>query len=110
MILRDTPNRHIKRDSDIKMIDELIDALEAPEDIIGPALDYLEDAPNGPYRDMVRGLVLRLHKCEGDLQDLKVDNLLYPVRLKINEGGSFIADARNKEWLEVFERTFLRQP
>jgi len=88
------------------MIDDLIDALKAPSDTIDQALMYLDDAPDSPLSDMVRDLVLDLSHAEGALQDLKVDNLLYPLRLRINADGTFHIEGDSPEWLELFDATF----
>ncbi len=88
------------------MIPDLIKALEVQDDL--SYVDrYLDEAPEGPYRELVESLVNRLRHAEGTLQDLRVDQLRYPIRMIINPDWSFEVDVDSPEWLDVFIEGFI---
>lgn len=62
------------------------------------ALRYLKSAPEGPYKELITGLVSRIedlreteHALRGELQDLKVESNSHQIKLQVFDNGRFMA-------------------
>ena len=96
-----------------KMIDDNNKPMRATE----VALRYLRGSPEGPYKDMVIGLVSLIEDAKatednlrGAIQDLKVEARGHQLKLTVFENGSFGVFSDEERWIDWFNDNFFGDP
>lgn len=90
---------------------------DRPLRVTKAALRYLKSAPEGPYKDMIIGLVSRIEDLRytedilrGELQDLKVEARAQAVKMMVFEDGGFMVFSEEERMVDWFHDNFIGDP